>query len=414
MRVALVYDMVGGPGGGGGIARAILELGLGLREKGHRVVVVCHDFTESGEFEQLAEGLEVRAVRPGVTEVPRGKRSILDRYWRGMRRLAEHVPDDTDVVHAHNLPALRAGRLAARRVGAPLIWTRYDDTIWERGVIPQMTARGPASPFMRAGRVAFGLSEVRDVRRADEIVVMSDFDSRMVRRAYRRRATVIRSGPAAGFFEPSIDRTAARRVLEVDERDFLVLGFALLTPHRRFEDLIEAAAILRDEPRLQVLIAGTDSYVPAYGTYLAELIRTRNLEKRVTLQRRSMTDEELRALYVAADLFVFPTSRQSYGLAPLEAIASGTPVVVSAGAGVHEILEGQAGVTVVPPGSPGDIAAAIRGARAATDHEGFERTRLRLRKELSRSAYAESIATLYERAARARRSDQAGSAQSVP
>jgi glycosyltransferase involved in cell wall biosynthesis len=413
MRVALVYDMIGGPGGGGGIARAILELAQGLRNRGHHVVVVCHDFAPSGEFEQLTDDLDIQAVRPGVAEVPSGGRSIIARYWRGMRHLADCVPD-VDVVHAHNLPALRAGRLAAGRLGVPLVWTRYDDTVWERGVIPQMTSRGVVPAVKRAGRIAFGLFDIRSVRRADEIVVLSDFDGSMVQRAYRRRAHVIRSGPTDAFFDRSEGRAKTRRALGVGDQDFLVLGFALLVPHRRFEDLIEAAAILRSEPRLRVLILGSDSYAPEYGAQLAELIRARGLEERITLDRRSVTDAELREIYAAADLYVFPPSRQSYGLAPLEAIASGTPVVVSRGAGVHEILEGKAGVAVVPSRRPDEIAAAIQAARTSSDEPGLERTRSWIRRELSSDACTRSTEAVLERALQSRRDRQSRSAQSIP
>src|SRR5689334_6906792 len=107
--------MIGGPGGGGGISRAVLLLASGLRERGHEVVLVVHDFKATEEFEELTGDLEVRAVRPGSTEVPRGGHAILERYTLGMRRLAELVPDDVEAVNAHNLPALSAGRLAARR-----------------------------------------------------------------------------------------------------------------------------------------------------------------------------------------------------------------------------------------------------------------------------------------------------------
>ncbi|MGH9903732.1 MAG: hypothetical protein ACRD68_18140, partial [Pyrinomonadaceae bacterium] len=41
-----------------------------------------------------------------------------------MRRLAPLVPTDADVVNAHEWPALRAGSLAAKRLGVPLVWTR--------------------------------------------------------------------------------------------------------------------------------------------------------------------------------------------------------------------------------------------------------------------------------------------------
>ena len=37
------------------------------------------------------------------------------------------MPSDADVVNAHDWPALRAGRIAARRLNVPLVWTRNNE-----------------------------------------------------------------------------------------------------------------------------------------------------------------------------------------------------------------------------------------------------------------------------------------------
>jgi len=58
-------------------------------------------------------------------------------------------------------------------------------------------------------------------------------------------------------------------------------------------------------------------------------------------------DADLPALYGGADLFVFPSLYEGFGLPPLEAMACGTPVVCSNAASLPEVV-GDAAVTVDP------------------------------------------------------------------
>ena len=60
-----------------------------------------------------------------------------------------------------------------------------------------------------------------------------------------------------------------------------------------------------------------------------------------------LTDADLPALYSAADLFVFPSLYEGFGLPPLEAMACGAPVVCSNAASLPEVV-GDAAVTVDP------------------------------------------------------------------
>ena len=403
-RIALVHDLIGGKAGGGGGARAMLDLALDLRDRGHDIVICCHDFMPSQEFEQLSQGLEVRSVRTGVAAPAAGHSGRLERYFRGMRQLADLVPDDVDAINGHDWPALRAARLAGSRTGAPVVWTRNDDIEWEREVIPRMTAAGRGRLSRMPAKLVLGLPDVRDARAADKIVVLSKHDAAMVRRAYGRNAVVVHPGPAQAFFRATPDRAAARSALGVADGEFLVLAFALLMPYRRFEDLIDATAMLGDLSDVRLRLVGSDHINPAYGEALAGRIATRGLGDRAVLDRRSVSDAELRDLYAASDLYVFPSARQSYGLAPLEAIALHTPVVVSRGAGVHEVLEGHPGVGVVPPTDPKALAGAIRAAHGQRDDAALERTRSFVRDELSSERYAIAMEELIERAMTRRRS----------
>ena len=115
----------------------------------------------------------------------------------------------------------------------------------------------------------------------------------------------------------------------------------------------------------------------------------------MSLPRRSVSDAELHDTYAAADVFVILSQRYAWGLAPLEAIASGTPVILTPGAGVHDILAGRPGVQVVSAQNPAATAAAIRRLRSGEGREGLEATRAWLRDEYAMDRYVERMEQIY-------------------
>jgi len=148
------------------------------------------------------------------------------------------------------------------------------------------------------------------------------------------------------------------------------------------------------------LILGSDHADPAYADSLSALISERKLNGRVVLPRRSVSDEELKDAYVAADVFVILSQRYAWGLAPLEAIASGTPVILTPGAGVCEILAGRPGVQVIPANDPAATAEAIRRWRSGNGRKGLEATRAWLREEYAMARYVARMEAIYASVAR--------------
>jgi D-inositol-3-phosphate glycosyltransferase len=403
MHIALVHHHVGGKAGGGGGVRLMLELGRGLLRRGHRVTVVCHDHLPDSEFAEVSGALEIRSVRQGVSELPDGYVALARRYWLDMPKVARLVPSDAEVVNAHEWLALRPGRIAAGRLSVPLVWTRNDESVWERAIVPQQTIVSDPRLSRRMIRAAAAWPDLLDARRAAAIVVLSAQQVELVRRSYRRDAAVVPFGPPEHFFDPP-DRAAARSRLGIAEDVFLVAGAGILVAHRRFEDLVEAMALLRDEPSIRVLIIGSDHVDGDYADRLSALIEERGLADRVSLPRRSVSDAEMKDALVAADVFAILSQRYAWGLAPLEALASGTPVILTPGAGVYDVLAGRPGVQAVPPEDPRALAEAIRRWRTGGGRDGIESTRAWLRDELAMDRYVERMEAIYEdvRARRAR------------
>jgi D-inositol-3-phosphate glycosyltransferase len=393
MHIALVHHNVGGKAGGGGGVRLMLELGLGLASRGHRVTIACHDYLPSSEFAYASERLEIRAVRTGVSEIPSGG-AALARRWLDMSKVARLVPADADVVNAHEWLALRPGRIAARRLSVPLVWTRNGETPWERTVVPDKTVGADPRISRRLARAALTWPDLLDARRATAIVVLSDGQVDMVRRSYRKDAEVVGVGPPMHFFDPP-ERSAARARLGIPDGVFLVLAVGVLAEHRRYDTLVDAMAMLSDDPSIQALIMGSDHEDPAYADRLAALITEQGLDGRVALPRRSVSDQELKDAYAAADVFVILSQLYAWGLAPLEALASGTPVILTPGAGVYEILAGRPGVEAIAADDPRATADAIRRWRLGDGRIGLEATQAWLREEYSMDRYVERMERIY-------------------
>jgi glycosyltransferase involved in cell wall biosynthesis len=95
------------------------------------------------------------------------------------------------------------------------------------------------------------------------------------------------------------------------------------------------------------------------------------MELRVTNEVRFLgrvPEEELASLYGAADLFVLPTvAYEGFGMATVEALACGTPVVGTPVGATPELLRPLEGGLVAASATPGDLAAAIEFGLARSD-----------------------------------------------
>jgi glycosyltransferase involved in cell wall biosynthesis len=164
------------------------------------------------------------------------------------------------------------------------------------------------------------------------------------------------------FWDAPKDEDVAR----VRERYQLVHRFVLyvgnIKPHKNLVRLIEAFDELRKEAGqedLKLLIIGDEiSKLPA----LRRAVHSHKLHKQVRFLGY-LPDEMLAILYRLAAVFVFPSLYEGFGLPPLEAMASGTPVVTSNVSSLPEVADDAA--VLVDPYDVGSIADGMR--RVLTD-----------------------------------------------
>ena len=144
-------------------------------------------------------------------------------------------------------------------------------------------------------------------------------------------------------------------VVRVRERyqlhDEFVLYAGNVKPHKNLERLIEAFHLVRKRglDHLKLVLIGDD--ISKYAA-LRRAVHHHQLHKYVRFLGY-LPEETLAVMYRLAGVFVFPSLYEGFGLPPLEAMASGTPVVTSNVSSLPEVA-GDAAVLVDPLRSGGD------------------------------------------------------------
>jgi glycosyltransferase involved in cell wall biosynthesis len=234
------------------------------------------------------------------------------------RRIASFIEEhDIQIVHAHAGRDYLTASIACRvSQGAKLVITRH------------LTL--PLKPFHR-----FALRNVDAV-----IAVSPGVKSQLERTFGSEKITVIPNGVTDGDLEPE-----ARAELGAEFRAFhdipadvpVIAAIGELKVLKGQRDLVLAAnEIVKRFPACRFIVAGRDNSVDQkFRRELRRLARVLGLEDKFLWLDWL---DDVTPLLAAADLFVSASHLESFGLAILEAMAAGTPVVATSTDGARELI----------------------------------------------------------------------------
>ena len=222
------------------------------------------------------------------------------------------------------------------------------------------------------------------LRRADAILVNSAYSRNLLLAHYRDirvPVEVVHHGVDFNLFHPCPD---AAELAALGITGPYVLFVGQLYPYKLLHVLAEAfartVAALKLPHRLVVVgnFTRTDSMGSQYRDRIAGLLAAQQLGDRlVTLDKVGI--KGLRALYAGADLYVQPSSSETFGRTVIEAMACGTPVLAARAGATPEIL-GDAGryyESLDVEACAAEIGAILGDAdlRQSLRHKGLERAR---------------------------------------
>jgi glycosyltransferase involved in cell wall biosynthesis len=141
-----------------------------------------------------------------------------------------------------------------------------------------------------------------------------------------------------------------RSRLSLPDRFLLFVG--RLNVRKNLENLLNALSLIADQDIPLVIVGKADWKTPNLETHLSDP----SIARRV-IMTGSVDDEELPAVYALSTIFCFPSFAEGFGLPPLEAMASGVPVIVANRTSLPEVCGDAA--TYAAPEDPASIAASI-------------------------------------------------------
>lgn len=248
-----------------------------------------------------------------------------------------------------------------RRAGIPAVAAVGDDWLVYGPQVDAWT-RLWRGRYRRLARVVERVSIV-PARLELELAARWTFNSQHTLEAARRAGWSLQ---AAIVVHPGVD-AALFRYQEPGEWRWRLLYCGRLDPRKGVATAIETVTELPNAATLTILGDGARTDRDALTALASRL----GVSARVAFARAQHT--EVPAAYAAADAVVFPVLwEEPWGLVPLEAMATGRPVIASrAGGGVGEYLRDGENCLQFPTGDAGALAAALR--RLADDQELRER-----------------------------------------
>ena len=249
-----------------------------------------------------------------------------------------------DVAHLHacrNVP----GAIAAyhlRRAGVPYV-------LAPNGTAPRIERR-------RLAKLAVDIvAGHRILNEAARVLAVSDAEFRQLRAlgVAESAIRVIPNPVDLDEFGSPVARGAFRRRFTLPSGP-VVLFLGRLTPRKRLDVLARAFARL-ERPDACLVIAGNDMGAGASTRALAQAL---GIAPRTVFTGLLRAHERLEAL-ADADVLVYPSEHEIFGLVPLESLLSGTPVVVADDSGCGEVVGATGGGRIVPLGDAAALAQAI-------------------------------------------------------
>jgi glycosyltransferase involved in cell wall biosynthesis len=231
-----------------------------------------------------------------------------------------------DLICACNFPAYWATYLA--RTGKPVIWLSsevlapYNQTkdLYEK------------SRFFRiALRLAIAVDKFIVNNGVNSIVTCSELNSRLIKERYGRNALAIHTGVDYDFFNAEVPDAQAD--LGLGDGPLLLQVGALMQRKNQILSIRALKTLKQHLSSIKLVLVGDGPWKPI----LQEETEKLGLAEDVVCMGR-VSEDELRSLYHACDVNLFPVTDQTWGLVPFEALAAGKPSIVAEGCGAAEYI----------------------------------------------------------------------------
>lgn len=340
MNKIKVMHVVHSLGNGDGIAQVVSSLVSNMDKERFTVSVCC--LVRGGIFaEQIKNaGIEVNILN-GRSEV--SLRAAFSNISAIIKLIHLIRRKRVDILHAHEFFPGTLGRVAAIVARVPLIvlmlhnidyWKK-----WHHRLIDKILAGF-------TDRIVTNSQAVKD-----DVCAKSGIPE--------EKFTVIHNGIDLKRFSYGINGNGLRRELGLKNGEYIIGTVGRWAKQKGYQYLIEASRIVRSIRKdIRFVIVGSDAHHPSESIKdeLFSLNDNLNKEDRVVFTGYRPNIPEVISIF---DIFVFPSLWEGFGLALVEAMAMGKPIIASKIKPISEIVEHRQTGLLVPCGDAEAIASAV-------------------------------------------------------
>ena len=283
----------------------------------------------SHTIENISSNVRVVHLPGGPPDAP------MDSYYGHLREFLDALSSfqqdnnlDYQLTHSHYWLSGWAGQAFAAQRQIPHVMTFHT-----LALIKMQSRAGETEPEQRS-------QSERDLMASSQrIIAFSSHERDAMVRLYDADARQISLAPCGvdlSLFRP-LDQQQVRKRLGLNgEKVFLYVG--RLEPLKGMELLLHTAAQMDSCDEMRVLVVGGDANGGQEVDRLKNIAKKLNVEDMFDFVGR-VDQEELPLYYNAADVCVVPSYYESFGLAALESMACGTPVVAARVGGLSTIVQ---------------------------------------------------------------------------
>ncbi|QDZ40566.1 glycosyltransferase family 1 protein [Euhalothece natronophila Z-M001] len=317
-----------------------------------------------------------------------------DRVVEGIIKFARQEGREYSLLHTNYWLSAWVGLELQRRLSLPIVHTYHS-----LGAVKYKSVQEPPQTATRRLEIEKAILE-----NANCIVATSPQEEENLRSLVSSRGNIeiIPCGTNINHFG-SISYQQAREKLGFSPKENIIFYIGRFDPRKGIETLVRAVANskLRGQEPLRLIIGG--AYRPGQSDgeekeRISKIVEELGLSDITEFPGR-IADENLPTYFAAADVCVVPSHYEPFGLVPIEAMASGTPVVGSAVGGLNFTVVSEETGLLVPPKDNAAFTEAID--RILSDpqwrNQLGENARKRMEEKFSWEGVTSQLSDLYSR-----------------
>ena len=329
----------------GGQVVYVLEMAKRFSRLGRRVDLITRRFEDQPEFDEVNDSLRVWRIPFGGSDFIR-KKDMHDYIGDFVTNLLAAIRTRNyqyDIVNSHYWDAGWAGQKIAEELGIPHVHTPHSLGWWKQNNMgTDMSTKEMEKAYRFEERIR---KEFLVYQMCDHVIATTDPQAELLLTEYdllEKHLTVVPPGMDEDRFSPIRQgaQEELRKKYKLQPHDVLTLG--RMAHNKGYDLLLEALPSLFElvpDARLIAAIGGEDSEQDDAGVAgLKKQAKALGLEDKIVWVNY-VPDEDLANYYRAAAVFAMPSRYEPFGMVAIEAMACGTPAIITVHGGLFDLID---------------------------------------------------------------------------